>query len=171
MNYFKQFIIQFNSLSVGFHQYRFEITEKFFEKYEESEFKKGDIIIDLSLERKERMMILDFSIEGKIEVMCDRCLENFYMPINGSEHLIVKFGDKKVEENEEILIISESENELDLSSYLYEYICLLVPMRRIHSNNENNESSCDNEIIKKIEDLSSENKTDPRWEKLKNIKF
>ena len=171
MDYLKQFVIPFSGLSIGDHQYKFIIDKKFFENFDFSEIKNGKITVDLLLNKQENMLILNFIINGTVNVTCDRCLEPFDLDIYGKEKLIIKFGKEKFEETEEILIIPESDNRINISHYIYEYINLLLPYKRVHPDNANGKSTCNQEVIKKFKEFSKSKTIDPRWEKLKDIKL
>jgi uncharacterized metal-binding protein YceD (DUF177 family) len=47
----------------------------------------------------------------------------------------------------------------------------MVPIRKVHPDDENGESTCDPEIIKRIttEEKEESEGVDPRWEALKNL--
>lgn len=150
MNYMKHFMIPFSGLKVGNHPFTFEIEDKFFEHFEYSEISKGNIHVDCMLEKQAKMMILSFEMAGTITLPCDRCGEEFDMPVEGSQKLIVKFGTDHHEETEDILVIMENEHELDVSQYLYEYAHLLLPIRKIHGTDEQGNSLCDPEVIRFI---------------------
>jgi len=169
-NNFKQFLIPFKNLSLGVHTYRFTIENWFFEKFDYSEIKKGKIEIKLLLEKQTKMLILNFLIDGFVNIMCDRCLEYFDYPIKGKNELIVKLGGETYEETEQVLTLSEYEHQIDISQYIYEFICLLLPMKRIHPVDENGISKCNKKMIKKIEELKNNKKIDHRWDALKKIK-
>ena len=170
MDYLKQFVIPFGGLKPGMHQFSFKIDDLFFDQFEYSEIKKGSVTVEIDLEREEKMLILNFIIAGKVEMHCDRCYEPFLLPVSGKERLIVKFGHDFHEENEEVQIIPEGETQIDTSSFIYEYIHLLVPFRRVHPADENGNSLCDPEIIKRIEEKEVSSEPDPRWEVLKKLK-
>ena len=56
---------------------------------------------------------------------------------------------------------------MDLKNYLYEFITLLLPIKRIHRDGE-----CDPEMIRSIEEhafVEKEEDVDPRWDKLKGL--
>ena len=84
--------------------------------------------------------------------------------------ILVKFGDAYYEENEELQIIPEGVNHFDISPFLYEYIHLLLPVRRIHPEDENGNSLCDPEVIKMLDKSSSSGEPDPRWDVLNKLK-
>lgn len=170
MDWFKQFVIQFGGLEAGQHHFDFEIDNTFFEHFEYSEIKNGTIDVHLELVKEEKVLAFHFSFDGKVILPCDRCFEPVDLKISGTEHLIVKFGDGYYEENEELQIIPEGVNQFDISPFLYEYIHLLLPVRRVHPEDENGNSLCDPEIIKMLDQTSSPGEPDPRWEVLNKLK-
>ena len=166
MKVLQEFVIPFLGLKEGIHDYAFDIDAEFFESFEYSEVKQGDIHVDVSLERKERMLIFNFSTSGMVQVPCDRCLAPLDLPIEGTDRLIVKFGQEWMEESEEILVIPETDSRFDISSFIYEYIMLKLPYKRVHPEGKD---LCDPRIVDKLEQ-HSESETDPRWEALKELK-
>jgi uncharacterized metal-binding protein YceD (DUF177 family) len=92
------------------------------------------------------------------------------LPISGSNRLIVKFGVKVYEETDEIIVIPEKENTIDVAPYVFEYIHLQLPQRKVHD-----EGDCDTETIERLNGLEGktqdEETIDPRWEALKKIKL
>jgi len=170
----KDFVIHFGSLSEGEHEFEYHIEDSFFQNFENSPVTKGDVDVLVVVERKENMLLLDFTMEGELTLACDRCLEDLELELESFNELIVKFGDVKEEQEvaEDVLILPAKENELDLSRFIYEYITLLIPMRNVHED-ENGNPSCDPQML---EDLGkhglnpdAEHPSDPRWDILKNI--
>ncbi|MFZ4401807.1 MAG: YceD family protein [Bacteroidales bacterium] len=168
MGYLKQYILPFSGLSLDKHYYHFDIDGKFFAEFEYTEIEQASINVDLTLDRQERMLVLDFAINGSINVMCDRCLDNFDFTVDKHERLIVKLGDKWEEESEDILIIPESEHQIDISSYLYEYIVLMLPIKKTHPEDKDGNTKCNPEIINKLNELSKP-EPDSRWDSLKGL--
>ena len=160
----QQFTIPFGGLQEGERVYEFEIRALFFDQFEYSEIEKSDVIVKLTLHRESAMIILEFSLQGTVAVMCDRCSDFFDIPIKGKYRLIVKFGEEKHEETDEIIVIPYTDSALDISQYIYEYINLLLPKSRVHPNPE---------VIQKLEELASDikpgNTVDPRWDALKEL--
>lgn len=165
-----QFVIPFGGLKPGMHQYLFEIDDLFFEYFEFGEIKKGLVSVRLDLEKDENLMVLNFLIRGNVRVPCDRCAELFSLPISGEDQLIVKSGSGYYEENETIQIIPEGETQFDVSPFIYEYIHLMLPIRRVHPDGENGESTCTPEILKKLEAAGKSEIPDPRWEVLGKLR-
>jgi uncharacterized metal-binding protein YceD (DUF177 family) len=177
-----QYVIQFGGLPMGEHQFEFEITQKFFEQFNDSEITKANIDVTVTLIKQNSLMQLLFDFEGTVNVSCDRCLIEYDCPISGHEKLIVKHGNVD-ESNDEILVLKEGYEEADISQYLFEYIELAIPSRRVPCEDDasttlSNQSSvinieCDEETLKKFEELKVEEEPKPNenWDALKKIKF
>lgn len=163
--------MHYKKLTIGKHNYSFCIDNRFFEKNEYPDVKNGKVKVDVELEKKEKLLLLRFIISGEVTVMCDRCLDYYNQPIEGQESLTLKIGNENTEESFDTSTISESQNEIDISNYIYEYICLLIPIKRVHPEAKNGKSLCNKEMINRINELSNYNSTDSRWEILKKISF
>jgi uncharacterized metal-binding protein YceD (DUF177 family) len=170
MNYTAQFIIPVTGLKPGSHPFDFEIDDSFFEHFEYSEIQSGLIRLHLVIEKEDNLLVFHFDFNGHVRVPCDRCYEPFDLPVEGKERLILKFGSDFHEESEEIQVVPIGENHFDISPFIYEYIHLILPVRRVHPENESGESTCDPGIISRLEDLSSSSGPDPRWEVLSRLK-
>jgi uncharacterized protein len=76
---------------------------------------------------------------------------------------------------DDTMVLSRSEDKIELAKHFYDYILLNMPIQRVHPEDEDGESTCDPEMIEKIEkyeagENESESKeTDPRWDKLKGL--
>jgi uncharacterized metal-binding protein YceD (DUF177 family) len=171
MNYLKEFIISFSGLSLGNHDFEFDIDEKFFACFEDSEVRVGQVKVLITMEKQERMLVFDFSINGHVEVMCDRCSGEFNQPINGNEVLIFKFGDAYFEESEDVVVIPRGEHQVDVSTFIYEFINLLLPYQRVHPDDKEGNPGCDAEVLKKLEELSPKGHHDNRWDALEGLQF
>jgi len=173
----KQFSIPFTGLKIGKHQFDFEIDNSFFDAYEYSLVKQGELKVDVELDKQETMLILKIHIAGTIKLDCDKCLSEFDAPINVTERQIVKFAEDDLESDDlEIIMLNKKESTIDIADILYEFITVSVPYIKICEQNGNG-VQCDKEMIERLENLSSpsqqEEKTisdDPRWDALKKLK-
>lgn len=179
MGYLSQFKISFSGLSQGLHEYNYLIDDKFFEEaqFSGSDVKKAKINLNIDLVKQSGMLTLTFKFVSEIQVTCDRCLNDNYIPVNGVQRLIVKFAEEREYEpkdDDEVLILAPSETELDIAQYIYEYINLLMPYQRIPCEILNDFSLCNQEVIEKLTHYQShgtpaKEEIDPRWEALKSI--
>jgi uncharacterized metal-binding protein YceD (DUF177 family) len=115
-----------------------------------------------------------FSFEGTVKLSCDRCLVDYNCPISGEEKLVIKHGNPE-ESNDEILVLKEGMEEANFAQYLYEYIELAIPSRKVPCEDEelDIDVECDEETLAKYNELKIEEEPsdNPEWDKLKNIKF
>jgi uncharacterized metal-binding protein YceD (DUF177 family) len=169
----RQFVIPYKGLKLGRHDFVFNIEDKFFDDFEASEITKGNVVAEVLLDKKESLLEFSFKLKGDVMVTCDRCLDEFSMPVEFETKLFVKFGEETEEQTDEIVVLSFSEHEFDLKQYLYEYIYLSLPLRKVHPNDKKGKSLCNKEMLKKIEEHvvhEEDNQTiDPRWDNLKNL--
>ena len=165
------YTIGISGLKEGRHKFDFEIDNKFFESFEESEIKEGSLTADIELEKRSSHMELLIKISGEVKVCCDRCLEMFLYPLVCENRLLVKFGKKIGEEDPDIISLTADEHELDLQQLLYEYIHLALPIRRVHPDGADGKSTCDPEMLRKLNELKveEENDIDPRWDELRKL--
>ena len=169
----EQYQIAFSGLKPGTHTFDFKIGKLFFDAVEDAEIRDGAVSVTVTMVKEERMMDFHFTIAGTVKVSCDRCNELMDIAIGGNERLIVKFGDRYYEESEDVQVIPETAHQFDLRPFIYEYIHLLLPIRRVHPEDKKGESLCDPVIIEKLKELSQHHTLDPRWDalnKLKNIR-
>ena len=168
VKYLKQFNIPIAGHETGSRQYDFKIDGLFFEQYPESEIDDCSITCRLDVIRQEGIFLLNFDFSGEVGLVCDRCLDPFRFPISGKESLSLKIGDKgsRQEDDEEI---SPEAQEITVRQYIYDFLMLRIPIRRVHPEDEKGNSSCDQEVLKKIEELSIKKDTDSRWDKLKDL--
>ncbi len=176
MKSLQEFRIPFKGLKAGKHSFQFDVNQAFFDQFEYSLVKSGNLKVDLELDKQETMLLLLFNIKGDIYLNCDVCLANFPFVVDLEERQIAKFtGDENLEDDtEEIVMLNRNEFEIDVSPLVYEFINVAVPYIS-RCADEGNTQYCDKEMIKKLDELSArktqENEgADPRWEALRNIK-
>ncbi len=162
-------IIRFSGLRPGKYTYSYTLTDEFFDEWENDEIRGGNVKIEVEMERMEHMLMFSFSLSGELTTMCDRCLGDLIVPVEGEEHLCVRFSDTETCDDEDVVVLPENAFEIDLSQWLYEYAAVRIPMQHIHPDGE-----CDPEVTKYIiaeeDEQRGGDEVDPRWEALKNLK-
>jgi len=168
-----EFKLRLSGVGIGNHKFSMFCDKEFFELAEITEVIEGSISLDIEMEKKETMLQLFFHFYGKVSLPCDRCLDPVSLPLDFTESLIVKFsstGETNMEDDM-IWIIPENEYDLDVFHFVYESVILAFPSKIIHPETEDGKSSCNPEILERLEKLSmKEIGNDPRWDILKNIK-
>jgi uncharacterized metal-binding protein YceD (DUF177 family) len=165
----RDYIIPIKGISIGKHKYDFTIENSFFDEYENRDIYGANLNVSLDLDRSATLIELEAEISGVVRTECDRCLEEMEHKLDTSAKLIVKFVKSTQEEdNDEVMTIDPSESELDIKQFLYDYICLALPIQRVH-----NEGECDPLMIEKLEAFrntpSEGDKTESPFGKLKDL--
>ena len=174
MNQLSKYRIVYQGLSVGLHEFDFDVDNLFFESIEYSDIQKGNLKVKILLNKKSSFLELDFQIEGSVELTCDRCLDEYDQEVKYEGKLFVKFSESEDDLAENIICLTPSDYEFDVSHYIYESIKLSIPLKQVHPENENGDVSCNPEMLERlnnyITDEPADEETDPRWDDLKNLK-
>lgn len=179
----RDYDIAFVGLKPGMHEYDYEINDKFFEPYQQQDFKNCKVNIKLSLDKKNGFILLKFEIGGKLEVTCDRC-GSTSLPLNlwDEFNIIVKLVEEPEtmngqEEDPDVYYISRGESHLHMADWIYEFVNLSIPMQKMCNEEEIGKEFCNKEVLdmlKKMENgesgPSETNKENPIWKGLESLK-
>lgn len=162
--------IVFQGLSEGVHEFEFEVDDLFFENLEYSDIKKGNLNAKVLLTKRTQFLELRFSINGYVELICDRCLDEYDQPVKYRGTLFVKFSENEEQLAEDVICLLPADHELDIAHYLYESIKLSIPLKRVHPKDKGN-ITCNQEMLKNLDKYykkghSIESGNDPRWSDL-----
>jgi uncharacterized metal-binding protein YceD (DUF177 family) len=184
---FEQYNVKLTDLNDETRLLEYNLDDLFFKKIDSPEVRKGNVKAQVSVQKKQNIFELKFSLEGSVLIPCDRCLDEMEQPIQYKEKLLVKLGDKFSDENE-MVIVPESDGGINIAWFLYEFIVLNIPIKHVHANGECNKTMVsklkkhiahpknDDEEDTALEFTDDEDdftvddlQTDPRWDSLKNI--
>ena len=151
------FIVPLNGLAQGRTEFFRSVGKEFFERFENSEILDAGLDVEVDVEKSGRFIGVDCEIDGDVTVTCDRCLGDLRLPVSTGFALSVKFGDPgsagEAEGGREIVVLPVTDADLDLSQTVYDYICLSLPVQRVHE-----EGGCDPDTVRF---LSSEDDEEP----------
>ncbi len=173
MRHSSPYVIKIAGLSEGEFEYSFRLDDSFFESFENSPVKSGNFEVNVLLVKKSNHLELEFDFVGVEDTVCDRCLADISLPVEGILPLIIKYSDE-VREEEEVVYIPYNSPNVDLKRYIYELVCLLVPMRKLCEDAEGNNTGCNIEelnINDNLEEDQSEETNNPFADSLKNLKL
>ena len=191
MGRFDLYKVDLKNMQQDVQVFEYLLDNLFFTNIGGEDFQKGKINTQLKIIKKANVFDLSFTLNGIVTIPCDRCLDDMDLPVDTTAHLIVKLGKDYSEESDEIVVIPETEGIINLSWFLYEFVSLAIPIKRIHGPGKCNKQmtsklkkhlaksddddmsfgSDDADIIVIDEDEPyEEERTDPRWEALKGLK-
>lgn len=114
------FVISVKGLKPGRSHLDWHADGQFFASFENSEIKDADLDIAVDIDNDEFEIAVECRIQGTVTVICDRCLEDLVLPVSTS---------------------FEEDETLDLNQDIYDFVCLSLPMRRVHPDGECNEET------------------------------
>ena len=159
------------------HEYTFESDDAFFAQFPGSLVKHGKVRTNLLLDKSETMLQLQFSIAGTVELICDRTLEPFEHPLEVAEKLILKFGENRETLTDELEIIPRDAQRINVAQFIYEFVGLALPMKKIHPRlrDEKYPETAEGLLVytsggeSEAEDETDGPAADPRWEALRRL--
>jgi uncharacterized metal-binding protein YceD (DUF177 family) len=173
----REYEIAFVGLKPGFHEFRYQVNDKFFEEYGGQDFTNSDAHVKLVLEKNNSFMMLKFEIGGKAEVICDRCSNELPLQLFEEFNVTVKMVENPEvmndqEEDPDVYYISRGESHLDVKDWIYEFVNLSIPMQKT-CEYENMDGPYCNPLAKEIlQNLKEQEvqKENPLWKGLEKFK-
>ena len=140
---------------------------------ESADIRSGNVKVDLDLKYDGNAYTLDFAFKGGIVVACDRCLDDMPLPIDTTYHLAVNYGEG-YDEQDNLLVIPESESYLNVAYTIYDTIALEIPLRHVHPAGQCNKAMAatlksHNADSDDDEEGAQTDYNDPRWDALRDL--
>jgi len=167
--------IKISGLKDGIHEYQFSLDDRFLDDFSRSFFDLPVLEIKVLLTFSELMIKAEVSIQGEVQLICDRSLDIFQHLISENVIHFFKFGEEENELSDELDVISKERVQIDLDQLIYDTVALSVPSKRLHprfvtgEEDEEEEGIIVYSSLEPEEKLDIENTLDPRWEKLKDL--
>jgi uncharacterized metal-binding protein YceD (DUF177 family) len=162
------------------HTYNFKLdAPSFFTLFEDSIIQKGLLDVTVNLEKTPLHIRMAISMKGNVELICDRSLDPFDYPIDSVNPLIFQFSEEEGEITDEIIGIKRETIKINIAQYIYEFINLEVPIKKLHPRFQEEEVDNDEETLliyttekedEEKDDSPNEDLIDPRWLALKSLK-
>ncbi len=169
MNDLDHFSIPLSGLRDGLHEYDFNISGEFFRYFPDSPIEDGDVDVHLLFDKRPDLCEMTFDFKGAVKVSCDRCLEEFDLPVKDHQVLLVKYGEKEWEDLD-IIYILRGTPKLNVARFIYEFVNLAVPMVKTH---DDAGGQCNPEMLKYLTKEEKQDEqadtTNPFWEALKRF--
>ena len=168
--------INIYSLKDQAYDYEYELRDSFFDSFENSLTEKGELNVKVVITKSATHINADFSIDGWVQLICDRSLDSFKLDIAVRDTIIFKFGDHYEELDDILISIPYDAEKLNLAQYIYELILLQIPIKKLAPQFEEDDSDEENDedilIYTSTHETDEEDKPslDPRWAGLDKFK-
>lgn len=176
------YLIRFQQLPAGQHEFDFRIDDTFFKDREGSIIQGAKVDVKIILHKNASAINLEMKMVGEVKVDCMRCLEAFNFPVDFEKNLLVRMVDAPSPEDDDIdtIHIAKTAHDIDLTNHLYDFLTLEVPYSPVHPDHTDGATGCNPEILKHIKQVSKEKEDgkggtegggDDRWSELRKIKL
>jgi uncharacterized metal-binding protein YceD (DUF177 family) len=155
-------------LSHSIHHFEYDLGPEFLKKYDSGLVSEGSFKAQVAIDKRETFLDVSFAIQGSVKLICDRSLDEFDHPIDLSSKIIFKYGDEDKEISEDVMMIHRGTESLELGKFIYEFIALSIPMKKLHPRFKD-ESDEEGGIIYTSDPEEKKEEIDPRWEMLKKL--
>lgn len=175
MNELRKYDINIFGLENKRYEFDFESGDAFFDALEQNLIRKGQFTAQVVLSKSETMIRLDFHIKGEVEQLCDRSLDEYNEPIDVENQMLLKFSDHNEELTDEIELIERNTATVNVARYIFEFIGLSLPMKKLHPRfrvEEDDDDESEGKMIYQSEpepDEDGKPPLDPRWEALRRL--
>ena len=131
------FIIPLSDWAAGERSYRFHAGIEFFQAFDNTEILDADVLVEAVVSKQGGHKVeADLHLKGTVTVPCDRCLDPLVLPVEENPSFSVRFDVPEAadlsEDGKEVLPLSGANADLDLSQVVYDYVCLSMPLQRVH---------------------------------------
>ena len=116
------FVIPVKGLKAGKNAFEWHLDGEFFGIFENQDIRSADLTAAVTVDVDGSEMTVDCAVDGSVTVPCDRCLEDLEIPVHTSF------------QSDEY----DPAQDLDLSQDIYDYVCLSLPMLKVHPDGECN---------------------------------
>lgn len=156
----RSFSIPFVGLKPGEHKFDFLIDDSFFNEYPTQDFSNCKVNVHLMLDKKPSLMMLQFVIDGSVDVICDRCGNQLPLKLWDEFNIVVKLVEdpnmmNEQEEDPDMYYISHGENHLHLLQWIYDFINLSIPMQKQCNEADMNGPYCNKEVLNMLQKMKT----------------
>ena len=174
----REYEIAFVGLKPGLHEFNYQIEDRFFEAYQQQDFRNCKANVKLLLDRKTGFLQLKFEIGGTVETTCDRCNNNLPLQLWDDFNITVKMVEdpeaaNAEEDDPDMYYIAQGESHIDVSNWIYEFINLSLPMQKTCEYEKMDGPHCNPkalDVLKKMEPEVKESRDNPIWKGLEKFR-
>ena len=153
----------------GIHEFEESIAARSLHFYSEEKYPE-QINVKVTLNKFGKNISCKVHLSTNIHLTCDRCLTEFQKPVAEKFEILFHIGTRDFETDEEdVVMLSPEENEIELDRFIEEQLVLAVPIKALCR--EDCKGLCPVcGVNLNVQSCNCPKETlDPRWQKLKEL--
>ena len=135
------FELPLKGMPCGTQQFEYHLGMDFFREMESTDVLSAAVDATVEVKRSGDIYELCITVAGELGIPCDRCLEPMKHEVDCDYELTVKFGDEYNDETDGLLIVPDSDNDLNVASIVYDTVALTIPISHVHEEGECDEAT------------------------------
>ena len=163
METMKNFTLTLNDIPADGLTRQWHLDDAFFQSLEDAQYQRGSLDVTMSAKRTTNGCDIELQVAGMLLVQCDRCGDEMEAHIEGSEEFKVRIGEEAGDDGD-VITVTDTDSELDLSWNIYETIALAVPLHPVHA-----EGHCNADMELLIQQHQADSQPDSRWAALSKL--
>lgn len=133
----KAFVIPLNDWAAGERKFHSQAGLEFFQSFGNTEILDADVNVEIRVLKKSAQKVeADLLLSGTLTVPCDRCLEPLEINVDETPSEVFTPGE---------------DPDWDLSQAVYDYVCLSLPLQRVHP-----EGKCNPDTVRFLSQVERE---------------
>ena len=133
----KAFVIPLNDWAAGERKFHSQAGLEFFQSFGNTEILDADVNVEIRVLKKSAQKVeADLHLSGTLTVPCDRCLEPLVINVDETPSEVFTPGE---------------DPDWDLSQAVYDYVCLSLPLQRVHP-----EGKCNPDTVRFLSQVERE---------------
>jgi uncharacterized metal-binding protein YceD (DUF177 family) len=127
----------------------FTVDDAFFEQFGNPDILGGRVVAEVVLNDVASMLFV--TLKGAVRVVCDRCLDEFDLPVfyEGNVRLCAARNSADFAITDDVIMVEN--DRIEMAQYIYESVCLSLPIQRFHSTDDSGNSACNPQMIAKLQ--------------------
>jgi len=160
-------IVKITNLPVGIHALRFEKTV---EELQLDEPFVDNLILDCKLDKSQHQIVVSCKLMVFTQLICDRCNVEFVKEYLSNFTLLYLFGKDIDNKDVNVKYLSPSDDKIDLTEDVLDYIKLAIPMKKICKEDCKGLCVKCGTILNQNKCDCHDDDTDPIWDPLLKLK-
>ena len=147
-------IIALDGWAAGERKFRFKAGLEFFQMFDNQEILDACVDVQALVLKDGHRLHVQTEIAGTVTVQCDRCLEDLVLEVRANPSFVAEEGAEEgavTEDGTEVIPLDREREQLDLSQAVYDYVCISLPLHKVHP-----EGECNSEALRFLDNSRGE---------------
>ena len=127
------------------------------------------INVSMVVDKFSSQIFISGKLQTRADFQCDRCLNSYSQDLKADFKVVLAMMHDKDLEDENVILVSPSMNEVDITPQIRDAVILAIPLKKICSDNCQGLCSFCGANLNNEECRCGEKDIDSRWEPLKRI--